>query len=236
MSNVRIDNSAGVCVIHLDDGKANAINDAFLSAVTEGLDRAEAEEMGVVLAGRTGFFSGGLDLKNLPNLEPDALFSVLQRFGEVMLRLFVFPRPVVSACTGHAVAGGTVTLLATDERIAVDGKFKLGLNETALGLSLPIFVTEFVRCQISPAHHHSILTCGDLFSPKEAKDIGIIHELTDSENVIERAITRAKELSNLPKQAYRDNKRSVRGQFEKLGREAYPSELKSFQGFFAQNT
>ena len=236
MSNVQIDKSEGVCVIHLDDGKANAINDAFLSAVSDGLDQAEAEEMGVVLAGRSGFFSGGLDLKNLPNLEPDILFSVLQRFGEVMLRLFVFPRPVVSACTGHAVAGGTVTLLATDERIAADGKFKLGLNETALGLSLPIFVTEFVRCQISPAHHHSILTCGNLFGPQEAKDIGIIHELTDADNVVAQAIKRAKELSNLPKQAYRDNKLSVRGEYEKRGRQAYPDELKRFQGFFTQNT
>ena len=232
MTSIKTEVQDGLCLVHLNDGKANAINKAFLDGLSEAMDRAEADQQSMVLIGRPGFFSGGLDLKTLPSLPPDELLAVLKQFGEVMMRLFVFPQPVVAACTGHAIAGGSVTLLACDERVATEGKFKLGLNETAIGLSLPLFVVEFARCQIGPQHLQAVITNGELFTPEQARDIGLVQLVLPPDDVIPAAIKRAKELSVLPGQAYADNKKAIRGPFDQLGRNAYEEELVRFQGFF----
>ena len=157
---------------------------------------------------------------------------VLKQFGDVMLRMFNFPRPMVGACTGHAIAGGMVTLLACDDRIAAEGSFRLGLNETAIGMSLPLFVIEFVRCQIAPQHLQSVITNGDLFQPQEAKELGLVNRVVDPDEVLKQAIQRAKALCVLPGQAYADNKRAIRGPHAERGTTAYTSELERFRGYF----
>ena len=232
MTSVSTETQDDLCLVHMNDGKANAINELMLDGLTEAMDRAEKDEQAMVICGRPGFFSGGLDLKTLPTLQQDDLLKVLKQFGEVMMRLFTFPRPVVAACTGHAIAGGMVTLLGCDERIATEGKFKLGLNETAIGLSLPAFVVEFARCQVSPQHLQSVIINGDLFSAETALSMGLINQVAEPDKVLPAAIKRAKELCVLPGQAYADNKLAIRGPYAKLGRDAYESELVRFQGYF----
>jgi enoyl-CoA hydratase len=232
MTSVRTEIQEGLCIVHLDDGKANAINGPLLDGLSAALDEAEAKNLAMVINGRAGFFSGGLDLKTLPTLDGDALMKVLKQFGDVMLRMFSFPRPMVAACTGHAIAGGMVMLLACDDRIAAEGKFRLGLNETAIGMSLPLFVTEFVRCQIAPQHLKSVITNGELFQAPAAKDIGLVDSVVPADQVLQQAIQRAKTLCVLPGQAYADNKQSVRGPHAQLGQAAYGSELERFRGFF----
>jgi enoyl-CoA hydratase len=234
MSSVRTEVHDGLCVIHMNDQKANAINGPLLDGLTQALDQAQNADQAIVLCGRPGFFSGGLDLKTLPTLGQEELLKVLKQFGEVMIRMFTFRRPLVAACTGHAIAGGMVTLLACDERVGTDGAFKLGLNETAIGLSLPAFVTEFARCQLGPQHLQSVIANGDLFPPQAALAMGMVNELVPVDEVIPQAMRRAKKLSALPAQAYADNKMSVRGPYAQKGQDAYASELKRFQGYFGE--
>ena len=222
--------------ISMDDGKANAINADLLGALGEALDQAEAERSAILLSGRDGFFSGGLDLKTLPTLEPDALVATLEKFTRTMLRLFMWPRPVVAACTGHAIAGGTVTLLACDERIAADGRFKIGLNETAIGLSLPRFVVEIARCQIPAPSLRPVVLQGELFAPVAAREIGLIDEVVAPDALLERARSRAIQLAELPRDAYADTKRAMRSPAHEVGIGAMETELGKYRTFFQNVT
>src|SRR5438309_1068196 len=96
-----------VARITLDDGKVNAMSLPFFEALGAALDRAEREKPGaVVITGRAGYFSAGLDLKLMPTLAPDELQRMLLSFGRTMLRVFTFPIPTVAALSGHAIAGG----------------------------------------------------------------------------------------------------------------------------------
>jgi enoyl-CoA hydratase len=229
---VKLEIQDGLARIFFDDGKANAINGPWLSALNDALDRAAAADAPILLQGRPGFFSGGLDLKTLPVLPMEELRQVLAQFTEVMLRLFTYPRPMVAALTGHAVAGGMVTALGADERILAEGTFRLGLTETAIGLTLPRFVVEMARSQVPVASLRRVVAQGESFDPPGALRIGLVDALVAPEAVVERGLERLRALSRLPAQPYRDNKLVLREDYVRLGRAAWPGELTAFMGFF----
>ena len=103
----------GLAVLTLDDGKVNAMSLPFFQELTAALARAEDDGAGaLVIAGRPGAYSAGLNLKVLPTLAPDALTATLVEFGHTMLRVFTCPVPTVAAITGHAIAGGAFLALA----------------------------------------------------------------------------------------------------------------------------
>jgi enoyl-CoA hydratase len=224
----------GVARIALDDGKANALNPALFSELRSALDRAESEKAALVVHGRTGFFSGGLDIKTLPALPPEDLRRALFDFLDLMLRIFTWPRPAIAASTGHAIAGGTVLMLACDERLVADGQFKMGLSETAIGLTLPRFVVEMAKVQLSPAVLGRVVVQGGLFSPRDAKELGIADRIVAPDSVIEEAVARAKKLAALPDASYRGNKLSIRAEAAERGRVAFPAELDAFMATFTR--
>ncbi len=234
MSLVRTARDGGVLVVTVDDGKANAIQGEWLAAVDAALDEAEADGLAVVLAGRARVFSAGLDVKRLPGLAPAELRDVLGRFGAVMLRLFTFPRPIVAAVEGHALAGGMVTLLGCDARVVSSGPIQLGLNETQIGLPLPRFVAEMARAQV-PAHQlHTVVVRGAIYGPDEALRLGVVDRVVAPEAVLSTATALAAELAALPAQAYAANKALVRSDFAERGRTSFETELDGFVAAFAE--
>lgn len=219
-----------IAVITVDDGKANALNGALFAGINDALDAAGREGKAVVLAGRAGFFSGGLDLKTLPLLAENDLFAVLEQFGRTMLRLFVWERPLVIACTGHAIAGGMVMALTGDERIGAAGNYKIGLNETAIGVQLPRFIAEMVRVQVDVRWHRSVLVEGAVVTPDRAHTMGLLDEVVAAEAVLDRALARARTLAALPPPAYKHNKLMLRQAAAEAGRAVYRDELRAFVG------
>ena len=105
----------GLALVRLTCGKANALNPRSLAAIERALDEAAGGgARGLVLTGYERFFSAGLDLVTLYGFERAAMDQFMARFDAVMLRVFAFPRPVVAAVGGHAVAGGGILALACD--------------------------------------------------------------------------------------------------------------------------
>ncbi|RYE86223.1 MAG: crotonase/enoyl-CoA hydratase family protein, partial [Myxococcales bacterium] len=139
-----------VAVITMDDGKANALSYTMMDEVEAAMARAEREASAVVLAGRPGRFSGGFDLREMM-AGIDQAKRIVTRGGEFLLGLYALPIPLVVACTGHALAGGVLTVLTGDVRIGVHGPFKLGLNEVQIGLPMPILAMELARDRLTPA-------------------------------------------------------------------------------------
>jgi enoyl-CoA hydratase len=112
-----------VALITMDDGKANALSPDVLEAITAAFARAEGEAAAVVLTGREKRLSGGFDLSIMMQ-GSDPARNLVTAGAELMLRIYTFPRPVVVACTGHALAAGAILLLVGDVRIGARGDFK----------------------------------------------------------------------------------------------------------------
>lgn len=212
MSLVRLERSDAVAVITLDDGKANALRPALLLELEAALDAAEGSGAGaVVIAGRPGFYSGGLDLKLLPTMSSAEKVETFHHFGRLLLRVAGFGLPTVGALTGHAIAGGALLALATDVRLAARGG-KIGVTEVALGLPLPTFGLEIARSAI-PAHllAEAVLH-GRVYAYEEAAQRGIVEAALPAEELLGAATERATALARIPDEAYAITKDRLRGQ------------------------
>ena len=198
-----------IATITMDDGKANALSSAMLDSLGAALDRAEADGAVVILTGRPGRFSAGFDLKTfMSGLEPSV--KMLKAGGEFALRLMSFPRPVVIACSGHAVAGGSFPLLAADARIGVDGPFQIGMSEVAIGMTMPYFAIELVRSRLTKNAADRTLVTAQLFSPREAVAAGYLDQVVDPDQLREASVQEATRLAALNPGAHLATKLRVR--------------------------
>tara|TARA_Y100000991_G_scaffold203735_1_gene178666 strand:+ start:1423 stop:2082 length:660 start_codon:yes stop_codon:yes gene_type:complete len=198
-----------VAVIGLDDGKANAVGHNFVDAMTEGLDQAEREAEAVVITGREGVFSAGFDLKEMAKGEKQRT-DLVNRGAAMLLRLFSLPQPVVVASAGHAIAAGALVLLAADTRLGAVGDFKYGLNETAIGMSLPPFGMEMAKCRLSKRHQTQAIIQAQLYDPDAAHQVGYLDQVVAADALETQALEQAAALAELPGAAYAGTKLAVR--------------------------
>jgi enoyl-CoA hydratase len=201
----------GVAHLAMDDGKANALSLAMAQAIGAGLDRALGEARGVLLRGRPGVLCGGFDLKVIRGGDAAARAAMVDAGMALLERIWRHPQPVLIACTGHAVAAGGLMLLAGDERIGVRGAFRLGLNETAIGLSLPVFGVELARARLLPTALAAATLGARLYDPDTAAAVGYLDMAVDAdgfEAAVDEAVAGA---AALDPAAYAATKARLRG-------------------------
>jgi len=214
----------GVARVTLDDGKVNALSIAMLRELHAALDQAESDEAVVVVGGREGFLSAGFDLKVFRE-EPERLGEMLRLGADLSERILAFPRPVLVASSGHAIAAGSFLLLAADARIAADGPFDIGLNEVRIGLTLPLFVVELARHRLAPAHFDKALVTARMYRPAEAVEAGFLDRVVAPEDLEEACEAAAQELVALNPEAHAATKLRVRGAALEALHEAIEAEL-----------
>jgi enoyl-CoA hydratase len=202
---VRTELREGVAVVRIDDAKANAFSHAVIDALGQALDRAEKDAGSVLLVGRPGRFSAGFDLTSMRG-GAEAARGLVGAGAELFLRLFELPLPVVAACTGHALAAGAVTLLSCDLRLGARGAYKIGLNEVAIGLALPIFGVELARARLSKRHFDRAVGQAEIYAPEAAVDAGFLDRCVDADALFEVAMGEAARLAQLPQPAFRATK------------------------------
>ncbi len=210
LMSVTVDKHGDVALITMDDGKANAVNFDLMLALNDALDKAESDAKAIVLAGREGRFSGGFDLKAMANFKPEDAARLLDRASELLLRLYGGPLPVIGACTGHAIAMGTFILLACDTRVGAEGDFKLGANESATGMKLPVFALELARDRLSSQHLTRAMIQAFIYDSKGAVEAGYLDMLTAPEKVVEQSLAIAGQLTSLSTRAYAYQKAALR--------------------------
>lgn len=191
----------GVGTITMDDGKVNALSPGMLAGIGAAFDRAESDDAVVVLTGRPGVFSAGFDLTVLRAGGDDAL-AMLRGGFELAARLLSFPRPVVIACTGHAIAMGAFLLLSGDYLIGAAGEFRLTANEVAIGLTLPYAAAAICRRRLAPAHFNRVTTLADIYSPASAIEAGFLDEVVAGPDLAGAAFAAAQRLRALPGPAF----------------------------------
>ncbi len=221
---VRYELRDNVALITMDDGKANALSHEMIDGLNACLDTAEREARAVVLTGRDKRFCAGFDL-NVMTRSHEAARQLVTAGAELMVRLYTFPRPVVLACTGHALAGGSIFLFAADVRIGTRGEFKIGLNEVAIHMTLPIFALEMARDRLSKRHFTSAVTQARIFDPDTAKDAGFFDQVEAPEALLSTALDRARRLAELPEESFRITKERERAATVRSIRETLAADM-----------
>ena len=200
-----------VAVITMDDGKVNVFGPDMIAALNGHLDRAAEEAKVVLLTGRPGLFSGGFDLRVIRGDDEAVARNMTRGGARLLMRLYGLPQPLVIASTGHAVALGALCLLTGDYRIAAAGDFRIGLNETAIGLALPPFAAMLAEDRLSKRHLARATLGATMFSPEDALDAGFVDDVVSAEKLGETALDVARQMVDLDGSAFAATKRGMRG-------------------------
>ncbi|MBS1151153.1 MAG: Enoyl-CoA hydratase/isomerase [Myxococcaceae bacterium] len=215
-----------VAVLSMDDGKANALTMSEFEGLSRALAEIAASDAGaMVLTGRPGYFTAGLNLKVLPTLATAELEKLITKFGEVTLELLLFPKPVVAAVSGHALGAGGIFAFASDVRLFAEGPFKFGLNEVPGGLFVPTFGIVSAKVTAASEQLTGLIMHGQVFGPAEALSRKIAESLHAPDALLPAAIARATGLADLGGHGYALTKKLLRGPLAEEARRALPSEV-----------
>jgi len=206
MSFVKSEMQDGLSILRLDHGKPNSISKAVSEELMAALDEAENNANAVVLLGKPGMFSGGFDLPTMAE-GPAAAAAMVHAGGRLLMSIFNHPKPIVVGCTGHAIAMGVFMVMAGDYRIGARGAFKLGANETAIGMTLPTFGIELARTRLSKRHYDRAIVQSTIYDPEGAVDAGFLDCVVEPDRVEAEALEVAVRLGQLKQPAFRNNKR-----------------------------
>lgn len=167
----------------------NALNPEMVETLLEAVRSAQTDgTRALVLSGRPGLFSAGLDVPELLKLDRDGMVSFWNGLFGLLEALARSPIPVATAITGHSPAGGTVIAMFSDYRIQAEGDFKLGLNEVQVGLVVPPVIHRALVRLIGPYPAERHLVAGQMIAAERALEIGLVDELQPADQVVSRAV------------------------------------------------
>ena len=191
-----------ISIITLDDGKANVFSSRMSQQVNECLDQVETEKGCLIITGKEGMFSAGLDLKTIQGGDMEEILEMSANAFKLLARIFSFPRPVIAACSGHGIALGTFLLCCCDYRIGVKGDFMLGANEMRTNMVIPLPILELIKFRVAQSHKYRAVLGAEMYTLENAIDAGLMDEVVESDNLMKVALEKAKDLSTMGHPAY----------------------------------
>ena len=199
-------------VITMDDGKANVLGPDMQQAINDAIDQADRDNVGaLVIAGNDKVFSGGFDLKVFRSGDVEASIAMLRGGFELSYRLLSYPKPVVMACTGHAIAMGSFLLCSGDHRIT-GPDYNIQANEVAIGMVMPYAAIEVVKLRLTRAAFQQAVGLARVYSGEGARAAGWVDEVVPADQVLERAQATAREFANLTQGAHAASKLRTRAE------------------------
>lgn len=205
---VEVTRRGDVLVAHIDDGKVNALSFEVIGALRAAVGEAVAQSCPLVLVGRDGSFSAGFDLGVVRGDDPSSVSRLFDE-GQALYRELVGASvPTLAACTGHAIAGGALLLLAIDHRVGRQGPYKIGLNEVRIGMALPEFAVALIRHRVDPRHVASATFLAEMATPGRAREIGFLDDIAEDPEAAAVSAAQAMATSLVPG-AFAASKRQV---------------------------
>jgi enoyl-CoA hydratase len=199
-----------IAIITMDDGKVNALGPTMQHALNNALDNADRDDVGaVVITGNNRVFSGGFDLKILTSGVAQPAIDMLKGGFEFSHRLLSYPRPVVMACTGHAIAMGAFLLSSGDHRVAAPA-YNIQANEVAIGMTIPYAALEIMKLRLTPSTYQQAAGLAKTFFGETAIAAGWLDEIVLPDMVLDRAEEAARELATLNQRAHAATKLRTR--------------------------
>jgi enoyl-CoA hydratase len=202
----------GILTLRLAHGKASALDVELLGALLHELDGVGEDVGAVVLTGTGSIFSAGVDLFRLTRDGAGYVREFLPLLSRFLRRLFSFPRPVVAAVNGHAIAGGCVIALAADLRLMAEGVGRIGVPELLVGVPFPAAALEVVRFAVPRERLQSLIYTGRTLSAREALGAGLVDEVADPAALLTRAQELARQLATIAPAVYSLTKQSLRAE------------------------
>jgi enoyl-CoA hydratase len=199
-----------VTILTVDRPPANALDVELLEEIVDSLNALSTDPpRALVLAGSSGFFSAGADLKLVPTYGAREQRRMVEGINEMVLTTYGLPYPVVAAVTGHAIAGGLVLALCADYRVAsIEGRY--GLTEVKVGVPYPRAAIGVVRAELAPPAARRLALGSRLTNAAECVTLGVFDEAVAPDRVIDRALDVARELAAHPADVYAHTKRGLR--------------------------
>ncbi len=185
--------------IRLNRPPVNALNLELLKALTTAVQDAPGNgARGLILSGGEKVFSGGLDVPYLMTLDRAGLGVCWSQFFHAARALARSPVPVVAAIAGHNPAGGCVLALCCDYRVMARGPFRIGLNESQVGLTVPDAIQHLMRRVVGVHQAERLIVAGAMVESEQAHALGMVDALTDAGEVVALATHWLNELLALP--------------------------------------
>lgn len=224
--------------LRLNRPPVNALDVPFIEALSEAIEEGTREAAALVLSGRPGMFSAGLDVPSLLQLDRAGTEHFVRTFFGLMETVARSPVPIASALTGHSPAGGTVIVLFADYRVMCRGKYVMGLNEVQVGLAVPVPIFEALARWVGRRHADRMVVAGDLISPEQAFDYGLVDQLEDdAEATVQAAIDWCTRLISLPREAMLATRKIARADLAALFDNFGEADINRFvEGWFSPST
>ena len=190
-----------VSIITLDDGKANVFSTRMSETINSLLDQVPEDKGSLLITGKPGLFSAGFDLKTISGGDPKAAIEMTTAGFKLLSRIYSFPRPVIAASSGHAIALGA--FLLADYRVGAKGNFIVQANETRNGMSIPTPILEISKSRILKNHWYRAILNAEAYSISDSIDAGYLDEVVDPEDLMSKSLEVAKDLATLSHPHYK---------------------------------
>lgn len=201
-----------VRVLQMSHGRANALDVELLEELTRALEQArEGGCAALVVTGSGRIFSAGVDLRRVLEEGEAYLRRFVPMIGEGIRRLFAFPRPVVAALNGHAVAGGCILACACDRRIAAAGAAKVGVPELRVGVPYPSAALEVLRFVVGDRKLEEVVYAAGTSGLEAARELGLVDEIVPPDQLLGRAVAAAERMARVAPDTFALTKRQSRG-------------------------
>ncbi|MEP0829446.1 MAG: enoyl-CoA hydratase/isomerase family protein [bacterium] len=188
--------SEKLAVVTLSRGKVNAINREVIDEFSELFSRLSREPdiRSAIITGQGKFFSFGFDVPLLYDYSPQDFTQFLRAFCRMYREIFLFPKPLVAAINGHAVARGCILALMADYRIMTESNGKMALNEVTFGAALFAGAVEMLRYAVGNKNAAELLLSGKMFTPQQAQNLGLVDYLVPEPELAAAAQRKAEEM------------------------------------------
>jgi methylglutaconyl-CoA hydratase len=189
-STLLLETTNGIATITLNrPEKRNAISAQMIADLLAALSEIERSPARVaIITGNGKAFCSGMDLEMLSAISkqsPEQNLEDSRRMATMFRRMWAFPKPLIAAVNGPALAGGCGIAMLCDFTIAsADARF--GYTEVRMGF-IPALVSLFVRRQIGDKAARDLLLTGRIVEPAEAKAMGVISEIVAADRLLARA-------------------------------------------------
>ena len=191
-----------ISIITLDDGKANVFSPEMSNQLNACLDQVDTESGCLIITGREGMFSAGLDLKTIQSGDVDRIVEMSSRAFKHLARIFSFPRPVIAACSGHGIALGTFLICCCDYRIGIKGDYMLGANEMRTNMVIPTPILELIKFRVNDSHKYRAVLGAEMYNFNQAQEAGLIDDVVEIDNLMTAAKDKAKDLATMGHPSY----------------------------------
>jgi len=208
---IELSERGGIAIVTMAHGKANALDVELCKAIAVQFDELrKMPAKAVVLTGQGRMFSAGVDLVRLSDGGADYVRRFLPALHRLYQAVFFFPKPVVAAVNGHAIAGGCILQCCADKRIAVRDGGRIGVTELLVGVPFPALPFEIMRLTTPARYLADGMFSGATFAPADALARGLVDELVDAAELMPRALATAEAMAALSPSAFAQTKHQVR--------------------------